>query len=383
MEELIRPNWHIAMIHFPIALLVIGAMVELFSFFGWRKSTFRIFGRWAILLGAIIAVPTTFSGLYALTDVVPGGLSALEKTDPVAAEVIWDHLWMNAVATAAAMLLVVKWIAFSDVWRDRLSIVFKIFLLLIVALVIIGAKHGGEIVYAHHVGLEKNPPATFPTSLPDMPVDQLIDEAFKTEQMHVVIAGFAAAMACVCLGLSIRAIAQPDDLRAYEDAASTHRIAAAFSSGIPAMNDNRNVDPRMLLLERPTDSINHTPPIRTGRFWLLGVLLLITASASGLLVLAVDQGTWDYDALRNAITKPIEETDPQLTRRYAHVIVGLVLVGDSILLAFASMVARRNKLLLVILSIPMIAALAIQIWLGVLLILEGPSGAVTGFLHAI
>lgn len=379
MDELIRPNWHIALVHFPIALLIVGAAVELLSFLGWRRSTFRLFGRWAILLGAIIAVPVTFNGLYALGDVVPQGIDALAVNDPIAAETISDHLWMSAVASGASMLLVVMWIALSDTWRDRLSIVFKIILLLTVTLVILAAHHGGEIVFAHNIGPHGTGPTSLPASMPAVPLDQLFDQALQSMQVHTLLSGFAIAMACVCLGWSIRAIAQPVDLRTIDDAASARRIVAAFSNDITPMSESRQ------LLANPASpvpvSLNHTPPVRTGRFWLLTLLLLILATGSGIWYLAINEGTWDIETLRRAITLPLEENDPSVTRRFAHAIVGAVLIGDALLLAIASAVARRNKGLLIVLAIPMILALAAQIWLGVLLIMEGPMGAVTGFAH--
>src|SRR5687768_10037846 len=69
-KELVNPNFHVILIHFPIGLLLTGTLIELFSFLGWRRSGFRIAGRWMILLGALLAIPTAFAGIYALSDVV-------------------------------------------------------------------------------------------------------------------------------------------------------------------------------------------------------------------------------------------------------------------------------------------------------------------------
>jgi hypothetical protein len=83
--------------------------------------------------------------------------------------------------------------------------------------------------------------------------------------------------------------------------------------------------------------------------------------------------------LRQTIREPIEETDPDLTRRYAHTIVGLVLIGQTLLLALAGVIARRSGLLLILLALPLIVALIAQVWLGILLLFDGPSGPVTTF----
>ena len=71
-DELIQPNLHIAIVHFPIALLVVGVLLETFSFLGWRRSTLRVAARWMILLGAVLSAPTATSGIYALSDVNQG-----------------------------------------------------------------------------------------------------------------------------------------------------------------------------------------------------------------------------------------------------------------------------------------------------------------------
>src|SRR5690606_22379370 len=56
MREIISPNLHVVLMHTPLALLVIGTVIELFAFL-WRESTFRTAGRWMILLGALAMIP--------------------------------------------------------------------------------------------------------------------------------------------------------------------------------------------------------------------------------------------------------------------------------------------------------------------------------------
>lgn len=374
MDELIRPNWHVVAIHFPIGLLVVGAMVEFFSFLGWRKSGFRIFGRWAFLLGAILCVPAAFGGLYALNDVVPEGLHVLAETNPRAAETVRDHLWMSASATVGAMIIVVSWIALSDAWRDRLHLIYKLALAGVTGLLVLAAHHGGEIVYAHPIVPRSQGMFEFPSTLLDQPISQLVDEALSLVQLHVYVAGLASAMACVCLGWSIRNVSQPDDPREYEQRVSVQQIAAAFSPTVSPLTE----------LTLPVESTNnqspnHTPPVRTGRWWFLTALLLLAAAGSGLWYLAHSTDSWDIETLRQTIRNPIQETDPDLTRRYAHTVVGLVLIGQTLLLALAGVVARRNGLLLILLALPLVMALAAQVWLGVLLLFDGPSGTITKF----
>ncbi|MBC7782203.1 MAG: hypothetical protein H7144_00070 [Burkholderiales bacterium] len=374
MEELIRPNWHIALVHFPLAFLVIGSLVEVFSFLGWRRSSFRWAGRWMLLIGAIFAVPATFSGLYAMADVVPDGLSGMDDANP-AKEALRDHLLMLSVATGASILLVTFWIACNDTWRDRLGLFFKLGLLVVLLLTLVGTHHGGDLVYGFKIGVHGEGASTLPTSLPAGPISDALDEALGAEQMHVIVAGFALAMACVCLGLSFRAAAQPDDLY-IDESAGMQQIAVAFGPTGGSINDPR----QLLAPSEHVRSLNHTRRPPAARFWLLTTFLLILTSALGLWYLTIAEGTRDVETLRRAITLPLNEHDPSLTRRFAHVVTGVVIIADSLLLLFAAAAARRSKLILVLLAAPMITAIAVQVWLGILLVLEGPGWKVTEFM---
>ena len=48
---MLHPNLHPPLVHFPIALLFTGLVIEIFSFLGWRQHPIRSAGRWMILLG--------------------------------------------------------------------------------------------------------------------------------------------------------------------------------------------------------------------------------------------------------------------------------------------------------------------------------------------
>src|SRR3954454_19920282 len=67
-KELVNPNLHVVLVHFPLALLVAGLGVEILSVL-YRRTTLRAAGRWMILLGALAAVPPALSGAYAFADV--------------------------------------------------------------------------------------------------------------------------------------------------------------------------------------------------------------------------------------------------------------------------------------------------------------------------
>lgn len=168
-QELVTPNLHVALVHFPIALLVIGTLIELFAFL-WRRSGFRSAGRWMILLGALLAVPVTFSGIYAYRDVAGinnpndyGTWAEIRAASPMSEmqwEMLWDHTWQQIVATQLAVLAVLVWIACSDRYRRRLHIPLMLVLLLANLFMLAGAWHGGEMVYRQGTALKLSPAAS-------------------------------------------------------------------------------------------------------------------------------------------------------------------------------------------------------------------------------
>src|SRR5687767_14569856 len=104
-KEFINPNLHVILIHYPLGLLVVGTLIELFSFLGWRRSAFRVAGRWMLLIGILSLPPTMFSGLYALADVNKSSQTPDDATwqearqmSPIQGEA-WEfmtrHAWSN------------------------------------------------------------------------------------------------------------------------------------------------------------------------------------------------------------------------------------------------------------------------------------------------
>jgi uncharacterized membrane protein len=375
MDELIKPNWHPVLVHFPIALLLMGTFVELFSVLGWRRSGLRAAGRWMVLLGAITSVPTALVGLYALRDALgEGGVAGL---DALAASRVRQHVLLQSISTALAMGLVTLWIGFSDRWRDRLNVLFKLGLLGVSGLIVVGSWHAGEMVYAHDIGT-KNPPTSLPSTLPAADARE-IENAFATlfplEQVHVAMAGLSLAMACVALGFSSRLIAASALPPANEnETEAAQRIAMAFSQDVGSIGEPRHLAAAEAVVVR---SPNFTPIARAWPVWLLASLLLLGTFAGGLWVLAHGLGTWDVDALKSAITKPVEPEDPAVTRRLVHTVTGITIVSCALLLTLAGLAAPRSKLLLTLLATVLLLAMLVQRWVGALLVLEGPPGRVT------
>ena len=110
-KEFVNPNLHVALVHYPLALLVAGTLIEVFSFL-WRRHGFRTAGRWMILLGALTAVPTVTSGIYALYDVANPNNETVLWSQIVAQnnlhsaqwEMLTDHLRLEIISTFLALL---------------------------------------------------------------------------------------------------------------------------------------------------------------------------------------------------------------------------------------------------------------------------------------
>lgn len=149
MIEII-PNWHPALVHFPIAFataaLVLVAFGILFKTQTWAAQCLTM-GRWMLWAAAIFACIAAIFGWFAYNSVAhdePGHLAmALHRN------------WALAAAGALVVLAVL------DEWSRRSgkkpSYVFLIFLVAAWSLVASAAWHGGELVYRHGLGVMSLP----------------------------------------------------------------------------------------------------------------------------------------------------------------------------------------------------------------------------------
>jgi uncharacterized membrane protein len=158
-KEFINPNWHVLLIHYPLGVFVLGMVIELFSFL-YRGTTLRAAGRWMILLGALSAVPTALSGIYAFANVarmdLPQGVSNADQPwhevwsqtqlNAEQKEHLGRHAWSQAIATGVCALLATLALGCSDEWRRKLYIPILLGLLFGLVAMLWGAWHGGEMV---------------------------------------------------------------------------------------------------------------------------------------------------------------------------------------------------------------------------------------------
>jgi uncharacterized membrane protein len=394
-KQFINPNLHVAILHFPLALLVAGTLIELFAFL-WRRSAFRAAGRWMILLGALTAAPVATSGLYALYDTnVTPETSPEARPDITWAEVragspvtghAWemmkDHALWAAIASAAALLLVVLWLGASDVWRSRLHLVFLLLLVWSLAVMLTAAWHGGEMVYEHGVGVGRvQEHSQADENRPAGSSRHKIEYFLPPLQTHVILAGCAIAAAMVGIGLSLRAGAQARLL--LEPTPELSDISAAL---------NPQIRPRVPLAAGGTigeppiagpGGYEQTATMRmtvqrqpVARFWLLAALIAIATGLAGWWTLAEGSGVWDPKGLWHQVIDPAKDGNP---RRLAHGIATGAIVLLLLTQALVSRLAVGRRLVLTLFSMLLIAFLAAQLWFGSLLLFDSPLGKLERF----
>ena len=389
-SQLISPNLHVILIHYPLAMLIAGTLIEFFSFL-WRRSSFRTAGRWMILIGALSAVPATFSGIYALRDVARIDSQIrwldLKSTSPVLSrpevwEMLRHHMIYQSIATAAAVLVVVIWIGASDGVRRTLHLSLLTLLLATVAIMVTGAWLGGESIYKNSVGVETTPPmpaipSTEPVSWTNSPTR--VEQLFPPLELHTIMAGVTTAIALVAIGLSCRKITSVYD--APEE--------LPMVTGDPQMiSRGPRTPPSSVLMGRtfnPDLELEITPFVPAARFWLLAFVLALSTALGGLFVLARDADVFtQMDNQPKQIPKLLwEQIKPEpgekVNRLLAHAVSGTAIVVLPIILALLARFAPRERIILALMTICLIAAVSAQVWLGILLLFDTTEGPLNHF----
>ena len=398
-KELINPNWHVILIHFPLGLFVLGVVIELFSFM-YRRSTLRVAGRWMILLGALAGIPTALSGIYALGNVVRMDLPTAEvnpdrpwqavvaesRLNPEQWEFLGRHVWAQGASTAVSVLLVTIALGCSDRCRRRLYFPLLLGLLGCLVAMVWGAYYGGEMVYRHGTAVARvQEKGTMPEATPPAPTESAADEQVEAKrrleyfvpplQAHVLLAGLAVAVAFGALGASMRSVAlaeedpERDRSAAGEDELGDVDRDMLYQPPVPrgpaTMDVVRSINPE-------TD-VKDVPRLPVSRLWLFAALIAAGASLTGVWFLAgLDESRmWEPKKLWAEITPS--------QRRLVHVIAGGAIIAMPLLLALVMRVSRRPKVMLTLLALVLLAAVAAQVWLGVLLMLDTPDGSIYRF----
>lgn len=368
MTELIKPNLHNVVIHYPVALITLGTVIELLSFL-YRRHFFRAAGRWMIFLGVLSLLPALASGLYAAKQAFHAeeGLKWVDvKTHAPLNEHQWhllkDHIVGNAWATGILLLMVLVFVGSSDLWRRRLYFVHLLLLLLGVTALTVGAHHGGLMQY-DGVGTKltlEAPHAQDNHAGEKSPLREKLERSFPPVEIHLILAGFTLAMTVAALAISFR---RSSDFRTAETVVDTDIADAltARSMGAFGVGGGEPPSPRF-------ENVVATP-VPAARFWMLASLVaMLTAVA----------GWWTYGSFNWREARDYMR-DVENKRVLYHVIFGSSLIVVPWILALFTRFAPRARFFLVILTLCILILAAIQVWLGILLLFDTNQGPLTKF----
>lgn len=327
LAEIIHPNWHVLILHFPLALLILGVLMEVFS---RAQGSARVAGRWMIFWGALLAIPTALTGMFAFREVVASQSPNLEHhwyqvvaasswTDAQWNDLRW-HIWLNAFGGGLALAVVFVWLVASERGRQSLRIPGVIALLCSVGMLAAGSWHAGEAIYTTGVGVQPTPggaPVALDTSV---------------LQLHIAVAG-------VLFALMLFALARTLHWRH-----ATVRTAEG--------------------LEMPAD-----PALR--RWWTLTAVVLVLTALGGFYVAtgaytAQAAGHWWNELGKSS-------------RMLAHAAIpaGLLLLALAGVL-MPRTIARRTGLSAIFATL-MILGIGGQIWMGTLLLYDTDEGSLIAF----
>jgi uncharacterized membrane protein len=344
------PNLHVILIHYPLGVFVLGAVIEILSFL-WPNSSARQAARWMILLGALLMLPTVMSGIYALSEVTDGG------GQPLAAvqwhQMLW-HIWLESGAAGLAVMIVVMGLGASDSWRNRLHWPMALALLCVLGLLGSGAWFGGEAVYRSGVAVAPVMGASM-----EQPANRFYYFVGDPLQIHMIFVGGLLAFTAVALGLSIRRITL---LSAMEDESALSSLTTAEGSLLPDI-----------------ETLPPEPRIASTRYWLFAFLFAALTAGAGYWFWAHNNGdTYGFkDFWQNTMTGKGGRLT--LDRTSAHVWVGLAIIVMTLVLAVAIHFVYPNKLLLAVCAGLLVLLLAAQFWLGLLLAFRGTEGSLFHF----
>ncbi len=362
--QFIHPNWHVLLIHYPIALLTLGLIVEICTLI-YRRGTLRAAGRWMLLLGALSTLPAATAGIHAYYQTIHYAAS-IESGSGEPAPAAWYHLvrdahrhltpwqwedlkhhiWRAGSGTIIVSFAVLLYLAASDRWRRRLYFPCLALTLFATIVLMSGAWYAGESVYIRGTGMQ--PDAAVVVLDPDH-LDRAVEEIVPPIQLHVVLAGLAIAMALAALAMSIRSLAM------MECAATPRaRRTSASESHDSAYSDSP-------VLQREMTVLATLPPRFAARFWLLAMLLTLGTVAAGVWVAG-----WNWSKFKPLFAQP---------RDLVHMILGVMLVLVTIMLAIVTRWAARRKWLLATLASLLLLVIIGQIWMGILLMYDGSDGA--------
>ena len=162
---------HPMVVHFPIALLIVGFISELIGLI-FKKEFFSRTGFYLLILGSIGVIAAFYSGRSAGEGITEVGMlkQALETHEDAAELALW-------IVAAAALLRIV--LVLLKKYKGALQYL-SIFVFLIGVLAIARTGYyGGELVFKHAAGVQFNIGANFDSSSEQTNINQ--NETDKTK----------------------------------------------------------------------------------------------------------------------------------------------------------------------------------------------------------
>jgi len=362
MNEFISPNWHVLFIHYPIAFLSAGIVIELLSFL-WPRGLLRAAGRWIILLGALLAIPTLAVGMYAFATVVGSGRSWYEVVErsrwsPEQWHAMSRHIWLNSIGVLLVVVAVTTWVASSDNWRRRLY--WPVLLLLIAGMgsFSAGAWFGGESVY--RFGTAVALPASRTAAAE--PAHHGIKWFIPPLELHVALAGMTVAIAIGALGLTIRRLEPPEV------------VTEPGETMVPGEQTPEEPHGRSEVTVPVPPSMPYAPrPVFAARIWLAAAVVGLGAAIAGLWS-AIN--VFSADTLKQNVTMVRQ---PGHIRLLLHLIFGVTVVVLTLALAALARFSRRRRKVTAAFLVLSVLVIALQFWLGLAMLYDGRTGPVLGF----
>lgn len=363
MSEFISPNWHVLFIHYPIAFLSAGIVIELLSFL-WPRGLLRAAGRWIILLGALLAIPTLTVGMYAFATVVGGSghfWYEVAERSPWSTEQ-WHamscHIWLNSIGVLLVIVAVTTWVASSDNWRRRLY--WPVLLLLIAGMGSFGAGawFGGESVYRFGTAVALHASHSAATESAHHGIKWFIPPL----ELHVALAGITVAIAVAALGLTIRRLEPAEP------------VTEPGETIVPGEQTPEEPHGRTEVTVPVPPSIPYAPrPVFAARFWLAAAVVGLGAALAGLWTVV---NVFSADTLKENVTMLRQ---PGHIRVLLHVIFGTTVVVLTLVLAALARFGRRRRKLTAAFLVLSALVIALQFWLGLAMLYDGRTGPVLGF----
>jgi uncharacterized membrane protein len=139
---------HPMIVHFPIALLIVGLLFDLLSL-ALKKEFFSTAGFYLLILGTVGVVAAYLSGEYAGDGITETGALklALERHESAALFSLWIM-----VSTALVRIALVTFKKYNGIFRWAAIVLFLLGVLSIART----GFYGGELVFKHAAGVQLN-----------------------------------------------------------------------------------------------------------------------------------------------------------------------------------------------------------------------------------